>query len=47
MDVKNAFLNGDFSEEVYMQPLPGLSVNSNKVCHLRRAFYGLKQTPRA
>ena len=30
-----------------MQPLPGLSVESNKICHLRRALYGLKQTPRA
>ena len=47
MDVKNAFLNGNLSEEVYTQPLPGLFVESNKVCHLRRALYGLKQAPRA
>ena len=47
MDVKNAFLNGDLSEEVYIQPPPGLFVDSNKVCHLQRALYGLKQTPQA
>ena len=46
MHVKNAFLNGDLSEEVYMQPPPGLSVESNKVCHLRCALYSLKQVPR-
>ena len=42
MDVKNVFLNGDLSEQVYMQPLSGLSIESSKVCHLRRALYGLK-----
>ena len=47
MDVKNVFLNGDLSEEVYMQPPPSLSVESNKVCHLQRALYGLKQASRA
>ena len=45
MDVKNVFFNGDLSEEVYMQPLLGLSVQLNKVYHLRCAFYGLKQAP--
>ena len=30
-----------------MQPPLGLSVESNKVCHLRHALYGLKQAPRA
>ena len=47
MDVKNAFFNGDLSKEVYMQPPSGLSIESNKVCNLRRALYGLKQVPRA
>ena len=43
MDVKNAFLNGDLSEKVYMQSPPGLSVELNKVYYLQRALYGLKQ----
>ena len=47
MDVKNVFLNGDLSEEVYMQPPLGLAVESNKICHIQRALYGLKQAPRA
>ena len=47
MDVKNAFFNGDLSEEVYMQPPLGLSVESNEVCHIQCALYGLKQTPQA
>ena len=45
MNVKNAFLNGDLSKEFYMQPPPSLSIESNKVYHLQRAFHGLKQAP--
>ena len=47
MDVKNVFLKGNLSEKVYMQPPLSLSIELNNVCHLQRAFYGLKQSPRA
>ena len=45
LDVKNAFLNWNLSEKVYMQPPPGFSIEPKKVFHLRRALYGLKKTP--
>lgn len=42
MDVKNAFLNEDFSEEVYMKPSLGYVYPPDKVFHLCKVLYGLK-----
>ena len=48
MDVVTAFLNGDLTEDIYMQVPEGLKnpENENKVCKLQKSLYGLKQAPR-
>ncbi|GJX22232.1 retrovirus-related pol polyprotein from transposon TNT 1-94 [Tanacetum coccineum] len=49
MDVKSAFLNGKLKEEVYVKQPLGFESNEfpNHVCKLDKAFYRLKQAPRA
>ena len=47
MDVKNAFLHGDLSDEIYMEQSQGVIQYSSLVCRLKKSLYGLKQALRA
>ena len=46
MDIKNAFLNGDLQDEVYMVPPFSVSHNPKEVWKLRKDLYDLKQALR-
>lgn len=49
MNVKLAFLNGNLEEKVYGKQSPQVVVigEEQSVCKLKKAFYELKQEPRA
>ena len=48
LDVKNAFLQGNLDEEVFMRQPPYFAASGQEhmVCRLNRPIYGLKQSPR-
>jgi hypothetical protein len=46
MDVMNAFLNAQVTDDLYMEQPPGFQYGDNKmVCKLNKAVYGIKQAP--
>ena len=49
LDVSNAFLYGDLDEQVFIEQPPGYVAQgeSSEVCLLKKAIFGLKQSPRA
>jgi hypothetical protein len=47
IDFKQAFLNGDLSEVVYIEQPQGFDDGTGRVYLLHKSLYGLKQAPRA
>lgn len=46
MDAITAFLQGELDEEIYIEQPEEFKKNSNQVCRLNKAMYGLKQAGR-
>lgn len=44
INVKTAFLYGDIEETIYINQPTGYSNTMSRMCKLRKAFYGLKQS---
>jgi hypothetical protein len=42
MDVKNAFLHSDLSEDIYMEQPQGFMKDSSFLYQLKKSLYGLK-----
>jgi hypothetical protein len=47
IDIKSAFLNAPLTEDIFLNPPPGVDIPGNKVLKLKKAMYGLKQAPNA
>lgn len=46
MDAVSAFLQGDLGEEIYLEQPENFNDGSGRVCKLKKAIYGLKQSGR-
>lgn len=46
MDAITAYLQGDLEEDIYTQQPDGFDDNSGRVCKMKKAMYGLKQSGR-
>lgn len=44
MDAVTAYLQGDLDESIYTQQPDGFDDGTGRVCHLKKAMYGLKQS---